>query len=96
MSDWERYYFDKSPCFEAVVEYLKKVEKRESLDPQEVLQRKEVQAYGGAVTRLFDEGESEESLQQYKAAVVNLLFGDQGNESPDVESRLEQTASGAD
>jgi hypothetical protein len=57
-----------------MVEYLKKTEGTESLDPQQVLERDEVKAYGQAVTNLFDAGEDEDTLQDYKDSVVQLLF----------------------
>lgn len=50
------------------------MEQSPSLDPEQVLERKEVQAYGEAVSKLFDEEENEELLQEYKQSVLNLMF----------------------
>ena len=64
-----------------MVEYLKKTEKKESLDPQDVLEREDVKVYGEAVSKLFDEGESEETLADYKNSVLKLMFGsDEGRD----------------
>lgn len=83
MSDWERYYFDKSPCLKHLVEYLKKVEKKDSLEPQEVLDRSDVKMYGQAVSKLFDEGESEETIDDYKDSVLKLLFKEEQTQVED-------------
>lgn len=78
-SDWERYYFDKSPCFRSLVQYLEKVEHAQTLDPNQVLERKEVQEYGEAVIKLFDEEEDDELIESYKKSVLNLLYPREGS-----------------
>lgn len=39
-----------------------------------MLPRQEVEAYGAAVSKLFDEEENEDSLAEYKKSVLNLMF----------------------
>lgn len=75
MTDWERFYYEKSPSFKGLLNYLSRVEEGTSLpDPETMLKRKEVKAHEEAVSKLFDEPESEESVDEYKRSVLNLVF----------------------
>lgn len=77
MRDWEKFYFDKSPSMKKLISYLKVVSDEDIKDDNEILERSEVQMYSKAVADLYDKGESDETLEQYKESVKKILFDEQ-------------------
>ncbi|XP_076127642.1 small ribosomal subunit protein mS35 [Alosa pseudoharengus] len=77
--DMEEYHWEGSPSQKNVLDMLQRMratsegEEDPSAVRQELLGRPEVQEYRDSVTRLKNEGETEETMLQYREAVKKLL-----------------------
>ncbi|KAI1278735.1 28S ribosomal protein S35, mitochondrial [Halotydeus destructor] len=73
-TDWERFYFEKSPSKDRLVSYLKEVSPEEVTDETHLMEKTEVKLYADALAQLYDNGETEETVEKYKESVEKLLF----------------------
>ncbi|XP_020790766.1 28S ribosomal protein S35, mitochondrial [Boleophthalmus pectinirostris] len=77
VADMEEYSWENSPSQRNLLDILTRMEVVEEEGGEEVRQqllgRAEVQEYKDSVTRLKNEGENEDTLQQYKEAVKKVL-----------------------
>ena len=73
-SDWERFYWEKSPSFKKLVSYIKEVSPDDVVDESQIMEKTEVNLYREAVAEIYDKGETEEALAKYKEGVEKILF----------------------
>lgn len=70
--DWERFYWEKSQSKNNIVNYFKLIDP--NLSEEQILQNETVKNYAQAVSRYIDQGENEETLENYKQKVLDLVF----------------------
>ncbi|KAM6960932.1 small ribosomal subunit protein mS35 [Aplochiton taeniatus] len=73
VADMEEYSWEDSPSQQNVLDMLSRMQEAGQADGKKLLDRPEVQEYRGSVIKLKNEGESEETMTQYKEAVRKLL-----------------------
>lgn len=71
--DWEFYDWDKSKSKPTIVKTVAKVEKIEENDLEKLINLNQVKKYQESITKLFDQGETNTNILQYKQSVLNLL-----------------------
>lgn len=70
--DWDEYQITKSPSHAKAIEKIKLV--NPSMNEDEAIAAPEYQSYTASVCKLFDEGETDENVQEYRRCVENILF----------------------
>lgn len=86
-ADWERYYWEKSSSRQNIINYAKQVAPELVKDENKFVEKAVVKKYATAVTALYDNGETDENVDAYKEAVVNMLFGDALQSKKKAESK---------
>lgn len=71
-SDWERYYWEESKSKESIVDYIKHI--KPEVKESEIINDEAVKSYAKSVSKLFDEKENKNNLEEYKQNVLKLLF----------------------
>lgn len=73
-SDWERYFWEKSPSKRSISEYLQKADPKAFPNEKAILGSEPVQRYARAVEDMVNRAQSAPVLGAYKESVLKLLF----------------------
>lgn len=73
-TDWERYFWEKSPSLKSISEYLRKANPAKFNTDQAILGNDKVQKYAKAVSDMVKQQQSPPVLNAYKESVLKLIF----------------------
>jgi hypothetical protein len=71
--DLSEYDWNLSKSKNNILNLVKNLDKKSASDESKILELNQVKDYKENLTKIFNEGESNENLQSYKNSVLNLL-----------------------
>ena len=72
-ADRLKYVWEETRSKQNIVKIISKTENKSIENPQELIDKPQVQDYKKSLSKMFDEGETKKNLEAYKTSVLNLL-----------------------